>query len=278
MNVPSPQRGQALTEFLVIALVLIPLFLVLPLIAKYQDIAHATQMASRYLAFDAMVRNEAMATTRPADQLAMDVRRRFFSNSTAPIKSGDAAGDFVAHQNMFWRDPRNGPLIKESARDITISFGRNDGSSPADAYQPIGEGKPFNSPVDVAKWLGLKSPGVYTAKVTVALTNIESAQGSYTQSYDAFRKIGLTMTRHTSLLVDPWMAEHEAATIKRIDDARLIPTQLMKEIYARDVVDVAVGAVELPKYFYEAPCVVGCGPKLADLEFWKDVVPKDRLK
>ena len=36
-------RGQALTEFLVISLVLISLFLLLPVIGKYQDISHASQ-------------------------------------------------------------------------------------------------------------------------------------------------------------------------------------------------------------------------------------------
>ena len=37
-------RGQALTEFLVISLVLIPLFLLLPVIGKYQDISHASRL------------------------------------------------------------------------------------------------------------------------------------------------------------------------------------------------------------------------------------------
>ena len=50
--------GQALTEFLVVSLVLIPLFLLIPMIGKYQDISHATQLASRYAAFDAVLRND----------------------------------------------------------------------------------------------------------------------------------------------------------------------------------------------------------------------------
>ena len=53
------QAGQALTEFLVVALALIPLFLLIPMIAKYQDIGHSTQMASRYAAFEATIRNDA---------------------------------------------------------------------------------------------------------------------------------------------------------------------------------------------------------------------------
>lgn len=44
------QRGQALTEFLVISVAMVPLFLLMPVIAKYQDVSHSTQMASRYSA------------------------------------------------------------------------------------------------------------------------------------------------------------------------------------------------------------------------------------
>jgi len=69
------QGGQALTEFIVVALALIPLFLLLPVIGKYQDIAHSVQLASRYAAFDAMIRNDVSGTWKPESQLAEEVRR-----------------------------------------------------------------------------------------------------------------------------------------------------------------------------------------------------------
>lgn len=56
---PRRQAGQALVEFLAMAAPLLGLFLLMPMIGKYQDIAHATQMASRYAAFDATVHNDA---------------------------------------------------------------------------------------------------------------------------------------------------------------------------------------------------------------------------
>jgi hypothetical protein len=61
----SRTRGQALTEFLLVSLALIPLFLLLPMIGKYQDINHATQMASRYAAFDAILRNDSQNSWKP---------------------------------------------------------------------------------------------------------------------------------------------------------------------------------------------------------------------
>ena len=90
------QTGQALIEFLVVALALLPLFLLIPVIAKYQSIAQATQMASRYAAFD------------------------------APIKTGDVAGDFKANQNLFWRTPHDKPLIANFS-DVTVTRSQQDG-------------------------------------------------------------------------------------------------------------------------------------------------------
>ena len=53
---PFSQQGQALTEFLVASLVVVPLFLLIPMIGKYQDMAHNTLMASRYVAFGPLKR------------------------------------------------------------------------------------------------------------------------------------------------------------------------------------------------------------------------------
>ena len=108
---PRRQAGQALVEFLAMAAPLLGLFLLMPMIGKYQDIAHATQMASRYAAFDATVHNDAAGSSKPPAQLAAEVRRRYFSRPDAPIKTGDTAGDFDAHRNPLWTDPAGNPLI-----------------------------------------------------------------------------------------------------------------------------------------------------------------------
>ncbi|MGV7207009.1 hypothetical protein ACLB1G_04040 [Oxalobacteraceae bacterium A2-2] len=80
--------GQALAEFLVLAVALLPLFLLLPLIAKYQDIAYQTLVASRYVAFDAMTRNDGQSSWKPPEQLAAEVRRRLAGAADAPSRPG----------------------------------------------------------------------------------------------------------------------------------------------------------------------------------------------
>jgi len=264
------QQGQALTEFIVIALVLIPLFLLMPMIAKYQDIAHMTQMASRYVAFEAMTHNDGMSAWEPVGQLANDVRRRFFSNSDAPIKTNDAAGNFKANQNMFWRNPKGDALIKDFDSDVKISFGPAGSADHNAAFSGASDGKPFIE----SNALGLQARGIYTANITVAVADLPSVPGSYAKSYDEFKNIGLSMTRHTSLLIDSWAANGPAKVEARIDAPLLFPGKLLEPV--KPLVDVAVAVMESPKY-WPSICT-SCGPKLGQLDFWRDVVPADRLK
>ena len=98
-RLPAWTRSQAPTEFIVIAPALVPLFLLIPLIGKYQSISHATAMASRYVAFDAMANNAGMGGYQPRAQLEQKVHCRFFSNSNAPIKTNDEAGDSKARSS-----------------------------------------------------------------------------------------------------------------------------------------------------------------------------------
>ena len=54
------QRGQALAEtMVVISFVMLPFFVAVPLLAKYQDMRQATVSASRTAAFECSVRFEA---------------------------------------------------------------------------------------------------------------------------------------------------------------------------------------------------------------------------
>ena len=247
----------------------------MPMIANYQDIAHATQMASRYLAFEATTRNDGMSTWKPVDQLASEVRRRFFSNTDAPIKTGDTAGNFMAHQNLFWRDPKGDALIKDIGNDVKISFGSGNSADHSGAFSGASDGNPFENPVfKYDNLLGLQAKGIYTGNITVVVANLPSEENGYTKSYDEFRNIGLTMTRHTSVLVDSWTGKDPAHVESCINNPLLFPGELLAGV--KPFTDAAAAVMELPKYL-PAPCLT-CGPKLGDLHFWSDVVPADRLK
>jgi hypothetical protein len=255
------QRGQALTEFLVAAVAVIPLFLLIPVIAKYQGISSATQMASRYVAFDAMTRNDSVSTWKPEDQLASEVSRRFFSNPDAPIKTGDVAGNFKANQNLFWRGPRDEPLIKDLNSDVKVSFGPGNSATHDGGFTTASDGKPFV----LASQLDLRARGIYTANVSVRLANLPAGL----KFYEPFDKIDMSIARGTSVAIDAWTAQGPAQIESRIAaNPAIFPAGQLAAI--SPIVDAAVSLIDLPGGI--------SGPKLGQLEFWRDVVPQDRLR
>lgn len=262
-------HGQALTEFLVVALALVPLFLLMPLIAKYQDVAYQTQLASRYVAFDAAARNQWQNSWKDPAQLAAEVRRRFFGNPDAPIKTDDTAGNVDAHRNLFWRGPTGEPLIVDFDADVGIGFGGGYNPDQAAGTGAASDGKPFNSiggtavDTNIGDQLGLKAGGIFTGHVTVKLANTPA----FLKMYQPFDKIDLSISRHTSVVVNGWDADSPDAVVTHIDSKLLAPGTVLRPL--QPLADAFVGLAEggeVPK------------PKLGDLDFWKDVVPADRLK
>ena len=262
-------RGQALTEFLVLAAALLPLYLLLPLIAKYQDIAAQAGMASRYVTFEAITHNDAQGAWKAPAALAGEVRRRFFSNADAPIKTGDTAGNFLAHQNLFWRGPAGGALIADFGSDVAVSFGPGNAASQAGAFTPASDGAPFNglvgtsAGVHTADELGLQSRGIYRGNVSVRLAKLPAG----IVAYQPFDSLDLAIHRHTSVAIDGWAAGSPAQVQSRLDSKLLVPATALRD--AAGVVNASVTLVEMGHIQ---------GPKLGQLDFWRDVVPPDRLK
>lgn len=257
----APQCGQALIEFLVLALVLIPLFLLIPMVGKYQDIGIATQLASRYLAFEAMTHNDSVGEWTPESNLANDVRRRFFSNPSAPIKTGDTAGDFKADQNPLWRDPVDEALIRSFNSDITISFGSAVATKHQDGFSNASDERPFvlYSP------LSLQARGTYTAGVTVDIASLPAGLSAY----EPFDQLHLKMTRRTTVLLDHWAGRDPVAVQAHLNNVEINAGQLQRPM--APAVKLAVYAAELP------PWGRVLAPKLGEFDFWQDTVPIDRL-
>ena len=251
-------RGQALTEFIVLSLVLVPIFLLLPMIGKYQDIAHQAQMASRYAAFDAMIDNGTTAPWKPEAQLADEVRRRFFTNPDAPIKTLDVAGETDNYHNPMWVDPAGKYLIDKLSA-IQVTYGPGYSATHTSGFSGGADGNSFalKSP------LGLKAQHVYTANVSVKLANLTGGVRAL-QPFDA---INLSLTRRTSLVFDPWRAGGPAQVQNRLHSDALMPASPMSVM--SKITDLAVYAQEAGEV---------SNPKLTTLDFWQDVVPNDRLK
>lgn len=264
--------GQALVEFLGLALILVPFLLLLPMIAKYQDIAHATEMAARYVAFDATVRNDANGGSwKPNGELAGEVRRRFFSNAAAPIKTNDTPGNFKAHQNLFWRDPLDNALIANFDTDVRISFGESASPDRSAGFRAAGDGDPFVR--HEAMKLGAR--GVFRGNVSVSVANLPDSLTGPTSSYERLKSLDLVIRRHVDLVPDGWTAKDADQVASRIDSAEINAGSTFNlPVFNAipPVVEAAVILMEIP-----SGCFSDCGPKLGKLDYWKEVVPADRI-
>ena len=120
---PARLRGQALTESLVVMAVLVPFVIAIPLIARYQDIRHATISAARTAAFECTVRFETCAQAAVQDELAAQLRRRHFSRHHIDLHSADGADDETLPQERrrFWVDRTGKPLLA-SFKDVSLEI------------------------------------------------------------------------------------------------------------------------------------------------------------
>ena len=184
------QRGQSTIEFLVLALVLMPLFLIVPLLGKQLDIAQTAASASRYVAFEGVVHHGSSLQPWKSDaQLADEVRRRFFSTSAAPVKTADLASDSAEHRNPLWTDHRGEALLPVFDTHIDA------GSRREALTQPLG--------AVFAASMGLDTNTLHTGAVRIALADVAGLA--------PFDALGLSVERHATVLVDPWSASGPAA-------------------------------------------------------------------
>lgn len=240
-------RGQSTVEFLVLAVVLLPLFLILPLLGKQLDIAQTAASASRYVAFEGTVRHGSSLQSWKSDaQLADEVRRRFFSASTAPVKSGDVAGDFAAHRNPLWTDHRGDALLPSFTANVGAASRR------AELTQPTG--------AVFAAGMGLDTNNLYTGSVRVNVADVAGVA--------PFDALGLSIERHTTVLVDPWSASGPAA----------VRGALRRERWGLDspfpfgLLELAASPLKLIPPVLEGARL----PEIGRVE--PDIVPADRLR
>ena len=242
------QSGQALTEFLVLSGVLVAFLILLPVIAKYQDVSHATQMASRYVAFDAAMNGGGGTSFSNAADVDAEVRRRFFGESTAPIKTRDVAGDFAAHRNANWTTPDGSPLLPKKS-DIRVGG--------------VMSSDPAGSLFSLRSTMGLNGTGMVNAMVTTPLARMP--QGI--QALEPLSSMDIAMERRMVMMVNPWTSSGYAATNSVVARTTQLQTNLVRTMAAPAQVAVNIGF---------DPGVRA--PQVGNLQRWQDLVPADRRR
>jgi hypothetical protein len=200
---PRRVRGQSTTEFVVLALVLTPLFLTVPLLGKYLDLTQHASQASRYAAFEISVRGP--ATVKDEATVAAEARRRLFSTSDAPVKTNDVAGDFLGMRNPLWTDFRGDHFLPRFADGITHEATQETRAVPARALAVFAGDNGFKLPED----------NLYTARINV----LPEGPRDFRFWSDGNPGVNLRMNRQTGILIDAWNAASADVVRDKIENA-----------------------------------------------------------
>ncbi len=105
------QRGQSAAEFLVFgSTILVALFFGVMYLAKFADVKHATNQASRYAAFERALDPDRRVKSDEA--IAQELRVRYFTNLQA-VDNETRASDARATQIPLWSQADSSPLLPD---------------------------------------------------------------------------------------------------------------------------------------------------------------------
>lgn len=242
------QTGQSTIEMIVLSLVLAPLFLIVPILGKYMDIAQTTSIASRYVAFEGATHHNASLSGWKSDtELATEVRRRFYSRHSLSIKTNDVVSEADEDRNTLWVDHRGNPLLADF-NQVSVNTRKQSTSS-------IFNG--LNALFDVSDDFELDNDNLYRGEVNVQLASIEGLA--------PFDTLNLNIRRHTVVVVDAWASKNASEVEGKVKDAGLIfPHQVLN--VPASLLNPAISLFE----FNASP------PDIGKVE--PDHVPSDRLK
>lgn len=193
----TQQHGQAIVEFLVGALVLIPLFLLMPLIGKYLDIKQATIAASRKLAFECTVRYADCGNLNANPSFADEIRMRFFTGDQSPVLTNDLpAQDAIqsSQGNPLWVDNKGRPLL-ENYSDVGIKADASDIDPGGALVTSLLNAGPDTFGLNLRQ-------GLFNARVQAQVAKTNGGADFLTQLDSLFLK----MQFHTAILTNAWTA------------------------------------------------------------------------
>lgn len=239
-NKPQPvrnQRGQAITEFnITAAFLLVPLFLLIPLLGKYIDIKHSSVQAARYMVWERTVWFEeapkftTSAAVKSVSILENETISRNFGDSDREISRNDKSDMTKNDINLLWKDSGGVDLV--NVNNISAKIPKGDEEVPSVTYKIFNE---LTNVIDtVANFLGdllvdgldwfndvvdsifggrpipvpdtpifditskFHFEGYYQSEVRVPVNNI-----LYVEGYDS---LNLEMVSHAAVLTDAWTA------------------------------------------------------------------------
>jgi hypothetical protein len=279
----SRQKGQALVETLVAAIVLLPLLLLVMYLGKLQTVQQSTLAASRSLAFECQVSYNACAQLNGgasnSNLLADELRRRHFMNPSVGVNSNEFASDAAANseRQMLWKDHRGNALL-DSYADIgfrvdpdvfNAGSGIVKGSGAKIAANALDVVSSLAGPARFGlDWQG----GLIDAKVQALLSKNQQTNALV----DSLGAMPLTMRAHTAILTNAWNASsvngaEGESTLSRVGQGQKLP-----------LLEPVIDAMYLPaRAFIKLADVLRVESNASSFQYHKvdpTIVPADRLQ
>ena len=284
------QKGQALTEMAIVAAVVVPLFLLVPVLAKYFHIKQTAGQAARTAAWEATVTADHNFDNLDAAAQRQRVLDRHFGLSVDPIAtqaSGAGDGDDVRSQmmNLLHRHlpvhrpfPVSAgvqhPVVRLQRGDVTLApYGNESGgrvTTIIEGFSRIFELVPGAS-------FPPNSNGLVTSELRVRPRNLVTRDGGAATFLDPFHAIDLDMTLQHTLLADAWNATgnglenspshgHDRSALEQVQS--LSPLSVMEPV--ADLFE-DLGALDMLP-------VVGTISRFRPGYIQPDIVPHDKLE
>jgi hypothetical protein len=272
--------GQAMVEFLIAATtVLIPLFLIVPLLGKYMDMKSTAIQAARYAAWERTVwfgSTDWTAAEKSDVQIQQEVQQRFFSNTaTAKFQAGDmnvTNGWGGGGPKPLWVDRAGNPMLVAYNSNVTQGSARADSPGLMNAILD-----PVVSAIGVVgNILGaafvLDMESLYTSTVTARVQPtrpITQVLGNKSD-LETFATVTPIFTEKNVLIANGWTAKGAEQTKTQTEG--LTPTSFLQRAPISDILTV----IQYLAYVF-APELAPDHLKLGGV-IQPDVVPDDRLK
>ena len=227
------QRGSAMTEFAVLAVVMVPMFSLVPLLAKVSDVNQSTIQASRYAAWERTLHD---TSAKDDLRLAVEVNNLFFSKSDELIRSDEGMLTGEEHQNNFWSgygvvDGKQSRLVNSGSSDSEIYVATTNESLPTVTGVLT---KGVNSVISKmseftpgANW-DLEENGLYVAKIGTNIKSNGYLPGAENCEGSESDEIFTCIRRHNAILVDAWESSGSAQVKERVK--ALVPTSVFSPV------------------------------------------------
>ena len=246
-DVARAPRGQAIVEFLIATIVLVPLVVGIVLVGRLQDLRVTTAHAARYAAF-----GQALVPAYPAE-LQSELRSRFFAAPEARVLAEDRR-HVARGANPRWADvARPLPLLAGSeAVTLRVANGAPRGASARAMATAVGGAD------RVATLTGgrfdVERRGFFAADVDVRVADVPSLA--------ALRGRPLTLRAHARVLGQDWSSTGPAETADRA--AALVPTRPLRRV--RPAIAPLAWALSLLEPALRGLCLAPLDPELVPLD------------